>query len=135
MQSILKGREFFSELPLAEFNARRSAIYAIDFNWKYLFMNTAAIDRLRGKSFVGKYVEEIWENYPDLNLRSLYHMLKEPVAGRTPCSMSICSPFDNLPVNIIGQPLADCYFFSVNEPMDKIALREELRGAMRRKHD
>lgn len=122
----------FRDLPFDELNVKKSSVYIVDYDWNYLYANHQAVERM-GSSPVGKNVKDLWKEHPDKNFQPIFDLLKGPVYERKPLDINSRSPLTKRVIEIIGHPLADCYFFAITELPDKESLLTELKGLLKKR--
>lgn len=116
----------YAELPLNELDSQRFAIYIIDFNWNYLFVNTFACQTINKSKddLIGKSLFAGVELDPEYSL-----FLKKVEQGLVSNIITI-SPVTKKRVSVTGYPLEDCYYFAVSMLPDKQDLMNELRSEL-----
>lgn len=123
---------FWKELPLEEFDKRRFAVYVIDYNWIYLFVNQYAQGTLGDVSLLGKNIQQVWQEMPSTNFRPVYEQLREAVENKAHTVFKAMSPLTHKWVEIQGIPLSDCYYFAIKELPDKESLISDLRSYLKK---
>lgn len=119
----------FSELSLEGFDDVPFSVYILNKEWEYLYVNHFVENNL-GKKREELLGKNMWELFPELKTDPIFNQLKsETEAGKTTNFITI-SPLTLHRLNIVGQPLDDCYFFTASILPNKDALLNELRGAM-----
>lgn len=119
----------FNELPLKSFDDVPFSVYVLNKDWEYLYINSFVENNLGRKKeeLLGK---NMWEMFPELKTDPIFNQLKsETEAGKTTNYITI-SPLTLHRLNIVGQPLDDCYFFTASILPNKDSLLNELRVAM-----
>ena len=124
---------YFQEIPIDQLNTKKYSIYIIDYNWNYLFANSHAIEKSGGISVIGKNIRSVWEEHPNFRFEPVYNLLKENVDQKKAFDLRSRSPITRKAIEIVGHPLADCYYFSIYELPDKESLIKELQSVLRRR--
>ena len=121
---------YFSELPLEEFNNYKFSVYVIDKNWNYLFINNFVNKNLgqRAEDIIGK---NMWQEFKELAIDPSFLLLKKNTEKGLNTNLITTSPINSQRLNIIGNPLKDCYFFSSSILPKKEDLIDELRHELR----
>lgn len=133
VRSRVAEHQTFETLPLEELQPRKFSIYIIDYAWNYLFANQYAIGLL-GTDPTGKNIRDVWKERPEVNFEPLYNLMKESVKKRVPMEVKSRSPLTKRAIEILGQPLKDCYYFSINEVPDKETLMQELKSLLKKRN-
>ena len=120
----------FSELPLDEFNKLKYSVYALDFNWNYLFVNDFVKRNLgsRADNLVGK---NMWQEFEELAIDPSFAMMKKNAEKGLRVNIVTTSPITSQRLNIVGHPLEDCWLFSASILPDKDELIDELRNELK----
>jgi len=121
---------YFSELPLEQFNNYKISVYVIDKNWNYLFVNDFVKKNLgqRSEDIIGK---NMWQEFKELAIDPSFLLLKKNTEKGLNTNLITTSPINSQRLNIIGNPLKDCYFFSSSILPKKEDLIDELRHELR----
>ena len=87
------------------------------------------------ESNLGRKREELlgknmWALYPELKTDPIFNQLKSETESGKQSNYITISPLTFHRLNIVGQPLEDCYFFTASILPNKDALLNELRVAM-----
>ena len=98
-----------------------------------MFANQYAIGLL-GTDPTGKNIRDVWKERPEVNFEPLYNLMKESVKKRVPMEVKSRSPLTKRAIEILGQPLKDCYYFSINEVPDKETLMQELKSLLKKRN-
>ena len=122
----------FSELPFDHFNTLKIAVYVVDLEWNYLFVNHFVSESLgeRGLHLEGK---NLWEQFPELASDPSYAQIKNEMESGKDIQLTTTSPIHNQKLSITGYVLHDCYIFSTVVIPKKEDLINELRKELRRK--
>ncbi|MGV3509845.1 MAG: hypothetical protein ACO1N7_11195 [Sphingobacteriaceae bacterium] len=122
----------FAEVPLAHFDTQKFLVYILDFEWNYMFVNTAVSENLNipVKDLIGK---NMWKTFPELALDSDFQLLKRTMETGSITNIIATSPITGKKLSITGYRLEDCYYFSSTILPNKQSLMEELRTELKRK--
>ena len=123
----------YPDLPLEQLQRLNYSVYVIDYNWHYLFANTHAIEKMAGVNVIGKSVHTIWKENPNFNFEPVYNLLKESVDHKKTLRLSSRSPVTKKAIEIVGQPLEDCYYFSIHELPDRESILSELKSLLKKR--
>ena len=101
----------FKELPLHEYHALNFSVYVLDFNWNYLYVNNFVLNKLEleDDSLTGV---NMWERFPALAADPYFMLMRTKMQKNVPVNIVTTSPLNAKRLNIVGQSLSDCYFFS-----------------------
>jgi hypothetical protein len=121
----------FADLDLEKFNSLKFAVYLIDHDWNYLFVNDFVKNNLGGRadSLSGK---NMWDYFPELANAGDFVKLKQNMEAGIHVNITTTSPINGHRLNIVGYPIRDCYFFYASQLPQKENLLNELRTAMDR---
>jgi hypothetical protein len=124
----------FSDLPLEEFNEAKFSIYVLDFQWRYLFVNDFVRHNLkvRGEDLIGK---NMWKMFGELAMDSAFLQMKMNTEKGWSTNLITTSPLTSQRLNIVGQPMSDCYLFSASILPNKDELLNELRKYLPKEQD
>ena len=119
----------FSELELNQFNSLKFAVYFLDKDWNYLFVNdyVQAMLGSDAESLVGK---NMWTQFAELANDPAYIRMKTDTEKGAPVNFITTSPITGQRLNIVGYPLQDCYFFYTSQLPRKEDLMNELRETL-----
>jgi PAS domain-containing protein len=119
----------FIDLKLDEFNSLKYAVYVINDQWDYLFVNDYARRNLgeRGNDLVGK---NMWKQFEELESDPAFARMRAEIEKGLPINITTTSPISNQRLNIVGYPLQDCYFFYASQLPKKDELLNELRSTL-----
>lgn len=122
----ISSYKHYAELPLNELDSQRFAIYIIDFNWNYLFVNAFACQTLNKSKddLVGK------SPFAGVELDPEYSLFLKKVEQGAVSNIITISPVTRKRVSVTGYPLEDCYYFAVSMLPDKQDLMNELRSEL-----
>ena len=123
--------ELFEDIPLDLIDEKKYSIYIIDYDWNYLHANPHSIKQ-SGLNPTGKNIRTVWGEHPSINFAPVYNLLKENVAQKKAFEIKSRSPLTRKAIEIVGRPLANCYYFSVYELPDKESLLKELKSLLKR---
>jgi hypothetical protein len=120
----------FRQLPLQKFNSFNFGVYLLDKDWNYLFVNEFVVKNLgsRGEGLVGK---NIWTHFKELASHPAFIKMKEDCERGFPCNFITTSPLTGQRLNVTGQPLSDCYYFSASVLPTKEEIISDLRKQLR----
>lgn len=128
---FFSGSTVFKELPFDYFDRLGFSVYVLDHNWCYLYVNEF-VEKNLGKpasSLIGK---NMWELYPELQTDPSFNQLRNNSEKGVMSNFITISPVTAQRLNVTGQPLHDCYFFTASVLPKKEDLIDELRGALPR---
>jgi hypothetical protein len=122
----------YIQLPLDKFETMKFAVYALDKEWNYLFVNDFVKSSLgeRGKDMVGK---NIWALFPELVRDPSFQLIKLNSEKGLTSNMIIVSPITGMRQNIVGHVLEDCFLFYATILPNKADLMNELRNELGKK--
>jgi len=117
----------FSDLPLEQFNTLKFSVYALDFNWNYLFVNDFVKKNLgeRAANLMGK---NMWEVFEELAIDPSFALMKKNAEKGLKVNLITTSPINSQRLNIVGHTLEDCWLFTSSILPDKDELLDELRS-------
>lgn len=120
----------FAELPLETFNGFNYGVYVLDKNWNYLFVNDFVVSNLgeRGHDLMGK---NMWSNFKELAANPDFMKMKENSERGDSSNFITVSPLTRQRMNISGQPLKDCYYFSASVLPTKEEIISDLRRQLK----
>lgn len=119
----------FEDLKLEEFNSLKYAVYVINDQWNYLFVNDHAKRNLgeRGSDLIGK---NMWTQFEELGSDPAFVRMRAEIEKGMPVNITTNSPINDQRLNIVGYPLQDCYFFYASQLPKKDELLNELRSSL-----
>lgn len=125
--------KLFKELPLNVLHKLPFPIYVVDYNWKYLFINSKGRD-IFGDSADNLIGVSALAFFSEAKFKPVFDKIKAGLETRITCDVTLYSPLRGRQVRIKGYPLEDCYYFcSIIVPgKDEIIaeLRTELKSRM-----
>ena len=121
----------FSDLPLGQFNTLKFSVYALDFNWNYLFVNDFVKKNLgeRAANLMGK---NMWEVFEELAIDPSFALMKKNAEKGLKVNLITTSPINSQRLNIVGHILEDCWLFTSSILPDKDELLDELRSELKK---
>jgi len=119
----------FSRLPLDYFNQLKLSVYVLDHEWNYLFVNDFVTQNLNKPHdyFIGK---NMWQVFPELAADPSFIQLKQNSEKGIVSNFITISPLNLKRLNIVSQPMKDCYFFTATILPKKEDLIQELRRTL-----
>ena len=140
MRAVLNEIEKFSiglfkryhELPFEVLDNLPFAVYIIDYNWVYLFLNenSRAVFGDFAETLIGKNALEVFR---DPKFMTIFDKIMYAVEHKTSCRATIYSPLRGKQIKLSGYPLEDCYYFSTVILPSKAEVLEELTTELKRK--
>lgn len=120
----------FSDLPLDDFNKLKYSVYALDFNWNYLFVNDFVKKNLgaRANNLAGK---NMWQEFEELATDPAFALMRKNAEKGYKINIVTTSPINSQRLNIVGHALEDCWLFSASILPDKDELIDELRNELK----
>jgi PAS domain-containing protein len=122
----------FEQLPLDEFDRLNFAVYILDFDWNYLFVNKVACERL-GVEQPDLIGENMWKRFPALNSDINFQKLRQNLENNVAVNFRTVSPLTALRLNISGLALEDCYYCTSSVLPNREDLLNELRKELVKK--
>lgn len=116
----------FAELDLEYFQQLKFALYVLDHDWNYLFINDMVKKNVgsRADDLVGK---NMWECFPELAGDPTYLKMKADTEKGLAVNFTTTSPVTGFRLNVVGYALKDCYLFYASLLPKKEDLLNELR--------
>jgi hypothetical protein len=127
----IKNCKTFQDIPLDIQNQLDYAVYIIDYQWTYLFINKHG-EQATGTvatELIGKTALELFKGSP---FNTVFAKLEYGVNEKLQIETDIYSPLRDKKVKISGYPLEDCYYFAAVPQIDKQALADDLRKFLRK---
>lgn len=120
----------FSDLRLAEYKSLNYSVYVLNFDWHFLYVNDFVLSNLNGQG--GKLIgQNIWSTFPALKNDLAFQKMKSDAEQGLKSSFTTMSPLTGQKIQVSGQNLRDCFFFTSTPVPLKEDLIRELRREIR----
>lgn len=120
----------FEELPLIKFNEFNYCVYVISTEWNYLFVNDFSVKNL-GERGIGLVGQNMWSHFTELSSHPGFLQMKQDTERGLSTDFTTISPLTNQRLNIVGQPLSDCYYFTASILPNKEDVISDLRRQLK----